>query len=58
MDCTGLWGHRYKPMAGGWEWFLTLKSEVWVRNTDFGVISVDVVDEFPGERSGGLRPIL
>lgn len=31
---------------------LTLKSEVWARNRDFGVISVDM-----GDKSGGQRAI-
>lgn len=37
---------------------LTLKSEVWARNTDFGVITADVVDKSPGVKTGGLGAIM
>lgn len=37
---------------------LTLKSEVWARNTDFGVITEDVVDKSPGVKTGGLGAIM
>lgn len=36
---------------------LTLKSEVWARNRDFRVISVDIGDKWPGEKSEGQRAI-